>query len=199
MLLRLKSLILIIPILCQVHAASLAAAEGDCADCTAALVADTGLGSNNLATISNVTRAVAEVRVTSGEQLVLCERFLLNGLDALKEKAQEYGYELYQIYDQIKCDDVTQADLLKHRASIPNATSDIMSFARLYIRGHNDPSGLTRIFNTVIDNPGKPRGTLLDFIHFYKQNPRHSDEDRLDFEAYEATIRRFGGKLEAEL
>jgi len=41
MLLKLKSLVFILPIIFQVHAASLAAAEGDCADCNGTLVADT--------------------------------------------------------------------------------------------------------------------------------------------------------------
>jgi len=51
----------------------------------------------------------------------------------------------------------------------------------------------------VIDNPGKPRGTLLDFIDFYSKNPTHTDQDRIKFTAYEVTIKRFGGMRESEL
>ena len=66
MLLKLKSLVFILPILFQVHAANLAAAEGDCADCNGTLEADTGVGSSNLQVISNVTRAVTAVSISKG-------------------------------------------------------------------------------------------------------------------------------------
>lgn len=199
MLLKLKSLVFILPIIFQVHAASLAAAESDCADCNGTLVADTGVGSGNLQVISSVTRAVSSINLTEGQQSTLCYDFNRYGIDALKAKAQELGYSLYDIYDHVKCDDVTNADLLKHRASLPTARADLMSFARYYIREKNDPAGLTKIFNTVINNSTKPRGTLLDFIDFYSNNPYLTEQDKIDFAAYEITIRRFGGKRESEL
>jgi hypothetical protein len=74
-----------------------------------------------------------------------------------------------------------------------------MSLARYYIKIHNDPEALTRIFNTVVDNPGQPRGTLLDWVDFYRANPNLRPEQKEEMKAYEEVIRHFGGKREAEL
>lgn len=194
-----KFLVLILPLFWTAHAEYSAAAEGDCADCNNYLSADTGVGSGNMDTISGVARAVARAKPTAGEQYVLCQEFRDKNFSGLKAKAEQYGYDLYTIYDDIKCDASTQADLIKYRASLPTARSDIMALARYYIRENNDPAKLTGIFNTVIDNPGKPRGTLLDFIDFYGKNPNLSSGDKEEFAAYEEVIRRFGGKRESEL
>jgi hypothetical protein len=138
---------------------------------------------------------------TSGEQFVLCEKFRDDNFSGLIDKARQYGYELYEIYDCITCDGAwrTNADLIKYRASLPTARSDIMSLARYYIKIHNDPEALTRIFNTVVDNPGQPRGTLLDWVDFYRANPNLRPEQKEEMKAYEEVIRHFGGKREAEL
>ena len=74
-----------------------------------------------------------------------------------------------------------------------------MSLARYYIKIHNDPESLARIFNTIVDNPGRPRGTLLDWVDFYVDNPNLYPNDVEEMKAYEEVIRRFGGKREAEL
>lgn len=145
------------------------------------------------------TGEVSVVALSEGQQNILCENFPRDGIGALKDKAQFYGYNVYEIYDLVKCDDLTQADLLKYRTRLPSGRADLMSFARYYIREFDDAEGLTRILNTVVDNPGRPRGTLLDFIDFYADNPLHTEQDRINFAAYEVTIRRFGGMRESEL
>ncbi len=199
MLLKLKSLIIILPIVLQVHAASLAAAEGDCADCNGTLEADTGVGSNNLQVISNVTRVVAGASISKDDQALLCRDFKMKGIAGLKESAEYLGHNIHEVYNQIICDDRTNSDLLKYRTTISDGRADLMSFARYYIREHNDPEGLKKILNTVVNNPSKPSGTLLDFIDFYADNPRLSEQEKIDFAAYEVTIRRFGGKRQSEL
>lgn len=199
MLLKLKSLIIIFPLLVQVHAANLAAAEGDCADCNGTLEADTGVGSNNLQAISSVTRAVSQVNISKDDQAFLCTEFKRNGINGLKEKAEYLGHDIHAVYNQIICDETTNADLLKYRTTISSGRADLMSFARYYIRENNDPEGFKKILNTVVDNPTRPRGTLLDFIDFYSDNPRLSEQEKIDFRAYEVTIRRFGGVRESEL
>lgn len=137
--------------------------------------------------------------LTKGQQSTLCYIFNRYGITELRKQAIIEGFELHDIYHCIKCDDATNADLIKHRASLPSARADLMSFARYYIREHNDEEGLKAIFNSIIDNPGKPNGTLLDFVDFYSDNPYLTKQDKINFAAYEVTIRRFGGKRFTEL
>lgn len=159
------------------------------------LIAQNSSSSENKSTTQNEEK----VKPTELEQGILCQEFINGSLSGLKSTANEFGYELHDIYHDVQCDDITKADLLRHRASLPTARSDLMSFARYYIREHNDAEGLTKIFNRVIDNPGKPRGTLIDWIDYYSTNPTLTEAQKIDFAAYETTIRRFGGKREAEL
>tara|TARA_R110000868_G_scaffold38661_8_gene135162 strand:+ start:9723 stop:10310 length:588 start_codon:yes stop_codon:yes gene_type:complete len=194
-----KWLIALLPLLWSAHGASLAAAEGDCADCNAALMADTGVGSSNLQVISGVSRALASATPDKDEQQIFCQEFHDNSFSGLQAKVTEFGYDLHQIYNSVSCDSQTKADLIRHRASVATAATDLMSLARYYIREKNDPEGLKAIFNKVIDNPGKPRGTLLDFIDYYSSNPNLTDIDKDKFSRYESTIKRFGGKRESEL
>lgn len=194
-----KWILILLPLIWTAQAASLAAAEGDCADCNAALIADTGVGAGNMQIMDGVSRVVASATPTKVEQNIFCRDFIDSNLSGLKEKVREFGYELHDIYKKVTCDDQTNSDLLRHRTRISTAGGDLMSFARYYIREHNDPKGLTEIFNRVIDNPGKPRGTLLDFIDYYSSNPNLSAMDKDNFAAYESTIKRFGGKRESEL
>lgn len=140
-----------------------------------------------------------DYQLNKAEQLLICQEMLLRGLNGAQTKAAQYGYDFNDIYDCTVCDDITKADLIKHRASMPTARADLMSFARLYIREYNDPEKLTFIFNSIIDNPGEPSGTLLDWVDFYSKNPRLSEEDKVNFAAYEVTIRRFGGKRISEM
>jgi hypothetical protein len=139
------------------------------------------------------------MKISEGEQAVICQEMIISDLNAVKAKAAKYGYDLNAIYDCTICDDLTKADLIKHRASMPTARADLMSFARLFIREYKDPERLTFIFNSIIDNPGEPSGTLLDWVDFYRKNPRLSEEEKTNFAAYEITIRRFGGKRMAEM
>ncbi|WP_283635963.1 hypothetical protein [Aquaticitalea lipolytica] len=132
------------------------------------------------------------------EQQIFCQEFHDTGFSGLIAKVEEFGHNLYDVYNCIECDKVTKADLIKHRASVSTAQSDIMSLARYYIKINNDPETLTFIFNRIIDNPGKPRGTLLDWVDYYSSNPNLSEIDKGNFARYESTIRRFGGKREAE-
>tara|TARA_R110000868_G_scaffold118569_4_gene314420 strand:- start:1292 stop:1882 length:591 start_codon:yes stop_codon:yes gene_type:complete len=194
-----KWLIALLPLLWSANAASLAAAEGDCADCNAALMADTGVGSSNLQVISGVSRALASATPTKIQQHIFCQEFHDNSFSGLQETVSEYGYDLHDVYNKVSCDSQTKADLIRHRASVSTAGSDLMSMARYYIREKNDPEGLKAIFNRVIDNPGKPRGTLLDFIDYYSSNPNLSAIDKANFDRYESTIKRFGGMRESEL
>jgi len=194
-----KFLVLFIPLFWTAHAEYSAAAEGDCADCNNYLSADTGVGSGNMATISGVARAVARAKPSFVEQAAMCQDFLDKNFSGLKARAERLGYSLYEIYDEVKCDSATNADLIKHRASLPTARGDLLALARYYIRENNDPEKLASIFNTVINNPGKPRGTLLDFIDFYADNPNLRPEQKEEFAAYEEVIKRFGGKRESEL
>ena len=136
---------------------------------------------------------------SKGDQLVICFDMIVSGLHAAKARATQYGYDFYDIYDCTICDSMTKADLIKHRASVPSAAGDLMSFARHFIRVLKDPEKLTFIFNSIIDNPGEPSGTLLDWVDFYSKNPRLSEEEKKNFAAYEVTIRRFGGKRMAEM
>ena len=133
------------------------------------------------------------------EQAAFCQTFVKDNFSGLLEIVRRRGYELYDIYDQVECDSSTHADLIKHRASLPTARSDIISLARYYIREHNDPDKVAQIFNRVIQNPGRPSGTLLDWVDFYGANPNLREEQREEFAGYEEVIRRFGGVREAEL
>lgn len=194
-----KYLVLFLPLFWTAQAEYSAASEGDCADCNNYLSADTGVGSGNMAAMTGIARAIAKAKPSFVEQAAMCQDFVNKNFSGLKERAESLGYSLYEIYDEVKCDSTTNADLIKHRASLPTARSDIMSLARYYIRDNNDPAKLASIFNTVIDNPGKPSGTLLDFIDFYSKNPNLSTSDKEEFAAYEEVIKRFGGKRESEL
>ena len=136
---------------------------------------------------------------SEARQLLICDEMLLRGLNGAQTKLKQYGYDLNDIYDCTVCDSMTKADLIKHRASMPTARADLMSFARLFIRQYKDPEKLTFIFNSIIDNPGEPSGTLLDWVDFYSKNPRLSEEEKINFAAYEVTIRRFGGKRISEM
>lgn len=166
---------------------------------TRAVIAGTGVGAGNMQIIDAVSRAGASAKPDPGEQQIFCQEFLNENFNGLQSKVNQYGYELHDIYNDVTCDRQTKADLIRHRASISTAASDIMSLARFYIRDNNDPEGLTAIFNKVIDNPGKPRGTLLDFTDYYSTNPDLSEMEKANFSRYESTIRRFGGKRESEL
>jgi hypothetical protein len=132
------------------------------------------------------------------EQQIFCQEFHDANFSGLIAKVEEFGHKLYDVYNCIECDKVTKADLIRHRASISTAGSDIMSLARYYIQINNDPETLTFIFNRIIDNPGKPRGTLLDWVDYYSSNPILTEMEKDKFARYESTIRRFGGKREAE-
>lgn len=136
---------------------------------------------------------------SSGEQFVFCFTFRDDNFSGLLEKVREYGYELYDIYDHVVCDASTKADLIKHRASLPSAKGDIISLARYFILEHNDPERVTEIFNRVITNPGRPTGTLLDWVDFYSANPNLYPHDIERFAEYEFVIRHFGGVRESEL
>ena len=149
--------------------------------------------------LSHTPFAQNNKKPTSAQQLLICHEMIISGLHAAKAKALQYGYNFNDIYDCVVCDDLTKADLIKHRASVPSARGDLMSFARMYIREYNDPDKLTYIFNKIIDNPGKPTGALLDWVDFYSANPRLSEEEKKNFAAYEVTIRRFGGKRISEM
>ena len=194
-----KWLIAFLPLLWSAHAAGLTAAEGGCADCNATRIADSGAGSNNLQVISGVSRAPASASPDKDEQLIFCHKFHFGNFDGMRAKVEQYGYELHDIYNKVTCDSLTKADLIRHRASVSTASSDIKSLVRYYVLEKNDPEGLKAIFNKVIDNPGRPRGTLLDFIDFYSSNPNLSAIDKANFDRYEPIIRRFGGMRESEL
>lgn len=139
------------------------------------------------------------LRLDESTQSILCEKFMRDNFVALEEYLRRKNMELRDVYDHIMCDYWTQRDLLRERTSISTGNADLMSVIRYYIKIRNDPDGLVAIMNRVIDNPEAPRGTLLDFVHFYGANPNLSEIDKREFRAYETAIRRFGGKTEAEL
>lgn len=137
--------------------------------------------------------------IDQSTQDILCGKFMRDNFVALQEELRRRNLELQEVYDHIMCDLETQADLLRERTSISTGNADLMSVIRYYIKIRNDHAGLIAIMNRVIDNREAPRGTLLDFVHFYGANPNLSEIQKREFRAYEAAIRRFGGKTEAEL
>lgn len=193
-----KWILIFLPLLWSAQAASLAAAEGDCAGCENYLVSDTGVG-NNINTISQVTRALAgSVAFSERDQAILCYEFLRNGFKSLKAKFESHGTTIEDGYKSVKCEDGRE-DLVKYRLMNTMGRSDIAAFILYYKRDLNREHELAGIFNTVVPGPKVPKGTLLDFIDFYLGRSDLDAFGKSEYEKIVVMLRRYGAKKESEL
>jgi hypothetical protein len=194
-----KSILLFLPLLWCAHGASVAAAEGDCENCTNHLVADTGVANKNIDSVSTANRAIAaELMFTDDQQLTLCYQFLRNGFKALKETFESYGTTIEDGYKYVKCED-GRRDLVKYRQMNYSGRSDIAAFILYYKRDLKREHELPEIFNTVVPGPKIPHGTLLDFIQYYHDMDDLDSYGRGEYEKMMTMLSKYGAKQESEL
>ena len=181
------------------NATNLAAAEGDCVDCENRLVADTGVGNNNLSALAGVNRALSSnTSISESNQSELCEKFLTYGFNSLKQFFTELGTSVGEGYDKVKCE-AKREDLLKYRQRNAMGRSDLAAFILHYKRDLNREADLPKIFNTVTPGPRVPNGTLIDFIEYYRNMQDMDDYSKGEYEKMITLLRRYGAKKASEL
>ena len=191
----------------------------------AVFAVDTATGARTL--VSGETRPYTAERepIDDLASNALCRMTREGGLSDIRQFLTRMNWELDDAYPRIVCaqgsyeftggvDDIDdgdkyeyreygRVDLLKQSVMHPYGLGVPVSLARYYIRELDQPEKIARIYNTVETMPGFTSGTLLDFLHYFRDNPMYGrdwTQDELDrYDSTERLIRRFGGLTAAEL